>query len=91
MSEFIKDTGQTVDPNNPPDYSWVGKPHTGCLGTIDCEECGCIMAAQGSHCFCAGIYTCPRCGHESNSWINSIEAVNYAVTIPKTFPQEVMI
>ena len=64
MSDFIIDTGKTrtepVDSEFDPDRPVAA----GCLGTIDCEECGCIMAAKGSHCFCMGVYTCPRCGHE---------------------------
>jgi hypothetical protein len=56
-SEFIIDTGKTR--TEPIDYSWRNQPGAGC------KECGCIMAAQGSHCFCMGIYTCPRCGYES--------------------------
>ena len=64
MSDFIIDTGKTrtepVDSEFDPDRPVAA----GCLGTIDCEKCGCIMAAKGSHCFCMGIYTCPRCGHE---------------------------
>ena len=67
-SEFIIDTGKTR--TEPIDYSWRNQPGAGCLGTIDCKECGCIMAAQGSHCFCMGIYTCPRCGYESKSWFD---------------------
>lgn len=59
--EYVRDTGQTVDLDNPPDYSWRLKGG-GCLGSIHCEECGCWMSASGSHCFCMGIYTCPRCG-----------------------------
>jgi len=70
MSEFIIDTGKTR--TEPIDYSWRNQPGAGCLGTIDCKECGCIMAAQGSHCFCMGIYTCPRCGYESKGWIHNI-------------------
>ena len=70
MSEFIIDTGKTR--TEPIDYSWRNQPGAGCLGTIDCKECGCIMAAQGSHCFCMGIYTCPRCGYESKRWIHNI-------------------
>jgi len=69
-SEFIIDTGKTR--TEPIDYSWRNQPGGGCLGTIDCKECGCIMAAQGSHCFCMGIYTCPRCGYESKGWIHNI-------------------
>ena len=68
MSEFIIDTGKTRA--EPIDYSWRNQPGAGCLGTIDCKECGCIMAAQGSHCFCMGIYTCPRCGYDSKSWFD---------------------
>ena len=70
MSEFIIDTGKTR--TEPIDYSWRNQPGAGCLGTIDCEECGCIMAAKGSHCFCMGVYTCPRCGYESKGWIHNI-------------------
>lgn len=70
MSEFIIDTGKTR--TEPIDYSWRNQPGAGCLGTIDCKECGCIMAAQGSHCFCMGIYTCPRCGYESKGWVHNI-------------------
>jgi hypothetical protein len=70
MSEFIIDTGKTR--TEPIDYSWRNNPGAGCLGTIDCKECGCIMAAQGTHCFCMGIYTCPRCGYESKGWIHNI-------------------
>ena len=70
MSEFIIDTGKTR--TEPIDYSWRNKPGAGCLGAIDCKECGCIMAAQGTHCFCMGIYTCPRCGYESKGWIHNI-------------------
>lgn len=70
MSDFIIDTGKTR--TEPIDYSWRNKPGAGCLGAIDCKECGCIMAAQGSHCFCMGIYTCPRCGYESKGWIHNI-------------------
>jgi len=69
-SEFIIDTGKTR--TEPIDYSWRNQPGAGCLGTIDCKECGCIMAAQGSHCFCMGIYTCPRCGYESKGWVHNI-------------------
>jgi|GEM_PF-3891221 len=69
MSEFIIDTGKTR--TEPIDYSWRNQPGAGCLGAIDCKECGCIMAAQNSHCFCMGIYTCPRCGYESKGWIDS--------------------
>jgi len=70
MSEFIIDTGKTR--TEPIDYSWRNQPGAGCLGAIDCKECGCIMAAQGSHCFCMGIYTCPRCGYESKGWVHNI-------------------
>ena len=69
MSEFIIDTGKTR--TEPIDYSWRNQPGAGCLGAIDCKECGGIMAAQNSHCFCMGIYTCPRCGYESKGWIDS--------------------
>ena len=69
-SEFIIDTGKTRTETI--DYSWRNQPGAGCLGTIDCKECGCIMAAQGSHCFCMGIYTCPRCGYEPKGWMNNI-------------------
>ena len=69
-NEFIIDTGKTR--TEPIDYSWRNQPGAGCLGTIDCKECGCIMAAQGSHCFCMGIYTCPRCGYEPKGWIHNI-------------------
>ena len=71
MSEFIIDTGQTR--TEPVDYSWRNQPGASCLGTIDCKECGCIMAAQGSHCFCMGIYTCPRCGYSSSGWLENRE------------------
>lgn len=60
--EFIEDTGKTR--TEPIDYSWRNQSGGGCLGTIDCKECGCIMAAKGTHCFCMGIYECPRCGHK---------------------------
>lgn len=70
---FIIDTGKTR--TEPIDYSWRNQPGAGCLGTIDCKECGCIMAAQGSHCFCMGIYTCPRCGYESKGWIHNIRGL----------------
>lgn len=71
MSEFIIDTGKTrTEPII--DYSWRNQPGAGCLGTIDCKECGCIMAAQGSHCFCMGIYTCPRCGYYPKAWVHNI-------------------
>lgn len=70
MSDYIIDTGKTR--TEPIDYSWRNQPGAGCLGTIDCKECGCIMAAQGSHCFCIGIYTCPRCGYESKGWVHNI-------------------
>ena len=66
-SEFIIDTGKTR--TEPIDYSWRNQPGGGCLGAIDCKECGCIMAAQGTHCFCMGIYTCPRCGYDSEGWV----------------------
>ena len=69
-NEFIIDTGKTR--TEPIDYSWRNQPGAGCLGTIDCKECGCIMAAQGSHCFCMGIYTCPRCGYEPKGWIQKM-------------------
>jgi len=69
-SEFIIDTGKTR--TEPIDYSWRNKPGAGCLGSIDCKECGCIMSAKGSHCFCMGIYTCPRCGYEDKGWMNNI-------------------
>lgn len=36
------------------------------------KECGCIMAAKGSHCFCMAIYNCPRCGYEK-------KPINYAI------------
>jgi len=69
-SEFIIDTGRTRE--NAIKYSSINEPRSGCLGEIDCEECGCIMAAQGSHCFCMGIYTCPRCGYESKGLMSLI-------------------
>jgi hypothetical protein len=65
------DTGKTR--TEPIDYSWRNQPGAGCLGTIDCKECGCIMAAQGSHCFCMGIYTCPRCGYESKGFVHHVD------------------
>jgi len=70
MTEFIIDTGKTR--TEPIDYSWRNQPGGGCLGTIDCKECGCIMAAQGSHCFCMGVYTCPRCGYTSKGSLHTV-------------------
>ena len=99
MSEFIKDTGETVDLNNRPDYSWRNKSGAGCVGTIHCDECGCIMAAQGSHCFCMGIYDCPRCGYHKLPMLhqrfplkdNHFTNDNRVTITKKDFPDWVMI
>ena len=64
----VIDTGKTADLDNPPDYSWRSKPGGGCLGSIHCEKCGCIMGMEGSSCFCLGIYTCPRCEFHKSAW-----------------------
>lgn len=79
MSDYITDTGRTR--TEPIDYSWRNQPGAGCLGEIDCEKCGCIMSASGSHCFCMGIYTCPRCGHGSKGWVGKM----YTIDVPMTY------
>jgi hypothetical protein len=68
------DTGETADLDNPPDYSWRSISG-GCIGSIHCERCGCIMGMEGSSCFCMGIYTCPRCGFESKNRFTDKESL----------------
>ena len=64
MSEFIEDSGKTSD--NPQDYNKRDFTPQGCIGSIACKECGAILWAKGAHCFCMGIYECPRCGHKES-------------------------
>ena len=70
MSDYIEDTGKTSD--NPADYNKRDFTPQGCIGSIACKKCGAILWAKGTHCFCMGIYTCPRCGYESKGWIHNI-------------------